>query len=39
MTCIDLLYDGAREAKRIIDSFKPKIPKNDYTQFMVQLFS
>ncbi|MEM2893214.1 MAG: amidohydrolase [Candidatus Bathyarchaeia archaeon] len=38
LTCIDLLYDGAREAKRIIDSFKPKIPKNNYTQFMIQLF-
>lgn len=39
LTCIDLLYDGAREAKRIIDSFKPKIPKNNYTQFMIKLFS
>jgi amidohydrolase len=38
LTCVDLLYDGAGEARRIIDSFKPKISKKDYTRFMTQLF-
>jgi metal-dependent amidase/aminoacylase/carboxypeptidase family protein len=37
MTCIDLLYDGAAEAKNIIGTFEPKISRENYTEFMHNL--
>ena len=39
MTCIDLLYDRASAAKRIIESFEPSIPRDDYTGFMHRIVS
>jgi len=37
MTCIDLLYDGGAIASQIIESFKPTIPRKEYTEFMNKL--
>ena len=34
MTCIDLVYNKAAEAKRIIKAFKPTISPKVYTEFM-----
>jgi metal-dependent amidase/aminoacylase/carboxypeptidase family protein len=39
MTCIDLLYDRASAAKRIIECFEPSIPRDDYTEFMHRIVS
>ena len=39
MTCIDLLFDRASAAKRIIESFEPSIPRDDYTGFMHRIVS
>ena len=33
MTVIDLLYDGAAEAKRIKANFVPKLTKEEYFNF------
>jgi amidohydrolase len=37
LTCIDLLFDGATEAKKIIKAFEPTIPQDSYTEFMHKL--
>jgi len=34
LACIDLLYDGASKAKKVIGSFEPAIPPGEYTEFM-----
>jgi hypothetical protein len=34
---IDLLIDGAKKAKDVVDQFKPVIPRAEYTQFMKKL--
>ncbi len=34
MTVVDLLYDGAAKAKKIIDNFKPLMTKKQYLDFM-----
>lgn len=34
MTVIDLLFDGAKEAKTILDNFKPVMTKDEYLKFM-----
>jgi amidohydrolase len=37
LTCLDLLYDNAAKAKEIIQNFTPRIPRENYTEFMHQL--
>jgi hypothetical protein len=37
LTCVDLLYDKAKLAKKITKGFKPTIPPEDYTSFMQRL--
>ena len=37
LAVIDLLYDNANSAKKIIDSFKPSIKRQEYTKFMHSL--
>jgi metal-dependent amidase/aminoacylase/carboxypeptidase family protein len=37
LTCIDLLYDNASLANKIIKGFKPTIPPENYTEFMKKL--
>jgi amidohydrolase len=37
MTVVDLLYDDAREANKVIDGFKPTIKREEYTGFMKKL--
>jgi amidohydrolase len=37
LTCIDLLYDNASLANKIIKGFKPTIPPTKYTEFMKNL--
>jgi hypothetical protein len=37
LTCVDLLCDGAAEARKIVDSFKPTIPRAEYVEFMRKL--
>jgi len=39
LACIDLLYDNASLANKIIKSFKPTIPPEKYTEFMKNLVS
>ena len=39
MTVIDLLYDGAAEAKAILKRFKPLVPKKDYTAFWEKIIT
>jgi len=34
MTLVDLLYDGAKEAKEIIDNFTPIMTKKEYLDFL-----
>lgn len=34
MTLIDLLYDGGRNAKKVIEEFKPNFTKESYLKFM-----
>jgi len=37
VTVVDLLYDGAASAKRVVESFKPLTTKKDYPGFMARL--
>ena len=37
MTVVDLLYDDANDAKKVIDGFKPTIKRVEYTEFMKKL--
>ena len=37
VTVIDLLYDDAKSAKKIIKDFEPTIERSNYTQFMKKL--
>ena len=37
MTVVDLLADGAAEARRVLASFKPKMTKDEYLSFMRDL--
>ncbi|MBN2334212.1 amidohydrolase [Candidatus Bathyarchaeota archaeon] len=37
MTVVDLLYDGAGEAKKVIDGFTPTIKRGEYVEFMKKL--
>jgi len=37
VTVIDLLFGGAEPAKRVIESFVPKIRREEYTEFMKKL--
>lgn len=37
LTCIDLLYNNANKAKSIIDDFTPRIPREEYTNYMHKL--
>jgi amidohydrolase len=37
LTCIDLLFDGAEAAKSIKNSFKPTIPRKEFTKFKKKL--
>jgi len=37
VTVVDLLYDGASSAKRVVESFKPLTTKKDYPGFMARL--
>jgi amidohydrolase len=37
MAVVDLLYDGAKEAKQVIESFTPTIERDDYVEFMRKL--
>jgi metal-dependent amidase/aminoacylase/carboxypeptidase family protein len=39
LTCVDLLYDNASLANKIIKGFKPTIPPEKYTEFMKNLVS
>ena len=34
LTIIDLLYDGAKLSKEVIDNFKPKMTKEEYIDFL-----
>jgi amidohydrolase len=37
LTCVDLLCDDAAEARKIVDSFSPTIPRAEYVEFMRKL--
>jgi hypothetical protein len=37
VSVIDLLYDDAKAAKKIIKGFKPAIKREEYTEFMKRL--
>jgi amidohydrolase len=37
LTCVDLLCDGAAEARKIVDSFEPTIPRAGYVDIMRKL--
>ena len=37
VTVVDLLYGGAKEAKNVIEGFKPTIKREEYTDFMKKL--
>jgi len=37
VTVVDLLYDGAKEAKQVIESFTPTIERHEYVEFMRKL--
>ncbi len=39
LTAVDLLADGAQEAKRILDGYKPRMTKAEYLAFMRRAFS
>jgi len=39
LTCIDLLYNNAEKAQKIISLFKPTITKENYTKYMKNLSS
>jgi len=34
---VDLLADDAKEAKQVMDGFKPTIKRKEYTEFMNKL--
>jgi len=34
---VDLLYEGAKEAKQVIESFTPTIERDEYVEFMRKL--
>ena len=37
VTVVDLLYEGAKEAKQVIESFTPTIERDEYVEFMRKL--
>ena len=37
VTVIDLLYDEAIEAKKVLENFTPSIAQKEYTKFMKKL--
>ena len=37
MMCIDLLYEGASQAKAVLSAFKPIIVKQNYSEFMKKI--
>ncbi|MFN8537923.1 MAG: amidohydrolase [Thermomicrobiales bacterium] len=39
LTAIDLLADGARDAKGILDGYKPRMTKTEYLEFMRRVFA
>ena len=39
LTCVDLLYGGAKAAKEITAGFKPSIPRSGYAEFMRKIVS
>jgi hypothetical protein len=34
LTVIDLLFDGAKKAKEVIDNFEPAMTKEEYLKFL-----
>lgn len=39
LTAVDLLADGAQEAKRLLDGYRPRMTKDDYLAFMRRAFA
>jgi hypothetical protein len=39
LTAIDLLADGARDAKGLLDGYRPRMTKAEYLTFMRRVFS
>ena len=39
MTVIDLLYDGAEQARRILNNYVAPMSKSDYLEYQRRLFS
>lgn len=39
LTAVDLLADGAQEAKRLLDGYRPRMTKDEYLAFMRRAFA
>jgi hypothetical protein len=39
LTAVDLLAEGAQEAKRLLDGYRPRMTKDEYLAFMRRAFA